>query len=171
MATPNPARAEVALSFGDDALILRPSYPALAKLKPYLFGATDEVKAERHRWLAITQAQFGAEPPPIERMEWHHQLLGAAAASELETVARAVQILAQEHHPELTFEQVMDESPAYGLIWRAFMDMAEYFHWRPGQAPEVARVKSDRPFVPKWLWKMLSTLLPPTASAAKSSGP
>jgi hypothetical protein len=170
MATPNPQRAEVALVFGDGHLILRPSFPTIAKLKPYLFGASDEVKAERHRWLAITQAQYGTEPPPVERMGWHHHLLGALAADEFETVSRSILILAEEHHPEMTFEQVMDESPSYGLIWRTFMDLSEYFHWRPGQAPEVPKEKDERPFDPRTLLRMLSILRPRTASVRPNSG-
>ena len=170
MATPNPQRAEVALAFGDGQLILRPSFPAIAKLKPYLFGASDEVKAERRRWLAVTQAQYGTEPPPPSAWGGTTTCSGRSRRTNSKRSRASILILAEEHHPELTFEKVMDESPSYGLIWRAFMDLSEYFHWRPGQAPEVPKDKDERPFDPRTLLRRLSILRPRTASARPNSG-
>jgi hypothetical protein len=171
MTEPNPHRAEVALPFGDGRLILRCSYGSLAKLLPLLFDAPDAVRQRRREWLKISQEALGVEPPPIERMEWHHHLIGAVAATEVDTVARAIAILAEEHHPGLTVEQVAAESPSWGLLSRAFFDLARLFHWRPGEEPTLTQeVAAGGPFDLGRLLAALSRSRRRTASARPNSG-
>jgi hypothetical protein len=166
----NASRGEVELPFGDGALTLRCSYGAIGEMLPILFDAPEDVRNKRREWLGATLSQFGVDPPPLERMEWHHHLLGAAASQEVATVAAVIAILAHEKHPELTVEQVMAESPPMGVVWTAFDALARLYHWRPGQEPEVQRLDVDRPFDQSWLSSMLSMLLRRPGSSPNGSG-
>lgn len=172
--TPNPDRGEVALAFGDRQLILRCSYATLGKLLPLLMDAPPEAMEKRQKWLAIAQETIGGAPPPIERWEWHHHLIGAVAALEVETVARAIKILTEEHHPELTVEEIMDRSPSWGLLSRAFFDVATLFHWKPGESPALASGRDDeakeRPFGLARLYAALWLLRSHMGSARPNSG-
>ncbi len=170
MTEPNPFRAEVALQFGEQRLILRCSYAALTKMLPWL-EASPEVAAKRLHWLTVQQEQFGWTPPPLERWEWNHHLLGALAAREIETVARCIAILAEDHHPDVTFERVMDQSPSWGLLAQPFHDLVMLFHYKPGEEPEA--LKEDIGTIPfgalKRLLGTLSRLRSQMASQPPSS--
>lgn len=164
--TPNPHRAEVALPMGDRQIILRCSYGAIAKMLPYLYEAPDDVAARRMKWLGV--ATGDGSPRTLDQMEWHNHLLGAVAATETQTVAACIAILAEEHQPDVTAEDVMRESPSWGLVWRAFIDLRQLFHWRPGEVPEVAENKT--PFHLARLSRALSRWRQSSASAQPISG-
>jgi hypothetical protein len=167
----NPSRGEVDLPFGGGVLTLRCSYGALGKLLPMLFDVPEDLQQRRRRWLGVAQEQFGSEPPPIERMEWHHHLLGACYSQppELDVVASAIAIMAEEHHPALTAADVVRESPHWADVAAAFSRLAQLFHWRPGQTEEVA--DTDGPFGALMrLLRMTSPSQRHTASSQNGSG-
>jgi hypothetical protein len=169
---PNAFRNEALLRFGERDIVLRCSWAALAKMLPHLMHPAPEVGAERERWLGIAWAKFpNRSLPPLEQWEWHHHLLGALAAHEVHTVARCVAILAQEHHPEVTYEEVLETSPSWNMLGPALGSLAYLFHWHPGEEPTLQEAGEDGPFAALIRWSAgLSRWLPRTASLRPSSG-
>lgn len=169
MAEPDPFRAEVAFAFDGEPIVLRCSFPAVSKMLPVLLDPPPEVAARRHERLAVNQRAFGREIPALEEWSWNQHLLGATAAHEVEVVARCIAILAEEHHPDVTFERVMEVSPGWGQVAPAFSQLIYLHHYHPGEAPQEVEA-ALRPFATiARLQGMLSRLPWRTGSPRPSS--
>jgi hypothetical protein len=172
MPEPNPYRNEALLRFGERDIVLRCSWAALAKMLPLLMYPAPEVAEQRRHWLEVAWSKFpGRQIPPLEEWEWHHHLLGALAAHEVHTVARCVAILAEEHHPEVTYEAVLDTSPSWNMLGPALGSLAYLFHWHPGEQPDLQEAGEEGPFalLSRWFGAH-SRWLPRMASPRPSSG-
>lgn len=160
---PDQDRGEVVLPFGQRELILRLSYAALGKLIPALDGAPVDV-VDRRR--SAYTAWAGEEPVA---MEWQVHLLGAVAAAEVETIAVIIAAAAHEHHPEVTPQDVMTESPPLGMVRRVCFDLVRLSLLRPGQEPLQEEVGRG-PFVSRISSGILAALRLAAASRTKNSG-
>ena len=171
MPEPDQFKCEVAVKFGQERIVLRCSYDAINKMLPHLEDAPLEVAQRRHKCAKRQQDAYRRPTLPLERWEWNHHLLGALAAYETRTVARCVAILAEEHHPGVTFERVMEVSPSWGLLHGPIHDMIVLFHFKPGEEPDLKGLEKDGPFgVLGRLSETLSRLLSRTVSPQPSSG-
>jgi hypothetical protein len=172
MPEPNPCRNEAVLRFGERDIVLRCSWSALAKMLPLLMHPKPEVAEERHRWLVMAWSKFpGRQIPSLEEWEWQHHLLGALAAHEVHTIARCIAILAEQHHPEVTYEEVLETSPSWNLLGPTFGSLVYLFHWHPGEEPVAREVGEDGPLaLLTRLSGALSRWRPRTASPQPTSG-
>lgn len=171
MPEPDPARAEVALNLGKgERLILRCSFRAVGKMLPVLLDAPPEVQQRRFERLQVNQRAFGREVPLLDEWNWNQHLLGAAAAFEVETVARCIAILAEEHHPDMTPQRVMEASPGWAQVAPVFSQLIFLYHYKPGEEPPQEEAGAAAPFAAiERLLGLLSTWRSPTASKSNGS--